>query len=350
MMTLFTISSVDWIEMDEGGCDFWNHFVVKQLAFSVMGLIVGSIFYHIGYERLIKFSPIGFFLILLLLLGVLTPLGTQIKGSKRWIYIGKISLQPSEFMKIMLPLFYIDLFFRKDFLSCGKVFCLWQLLFLSPIFLILMEPDNGGAILLFIAMLMLYFLTKIHWQYWFLPFLLFSVAVVFIGSRMQYVSDRLFVYLHPEEDLNGRGHQPYQAKIAIGSGGVLGKGLGKSLQKFHYLPESKSDYIAAIYAEETGFLGITFLISLYMILGVVGFRIALLAPDDRGYYMASLFTFMLIFQSFLNLGVISNLLPSKGSSLPFFSQGGSSLLTSLIMIFLIANTERQKSIHKISIT
>ena len=127
-----------------------------------------------------------------------------------------------------------------------------------------------------------------------------------------YVAARLKVYRHPELDLKGKGHQPYQAKIAAGSGQLFGKGPGNSLQKLSYLPEAQNDYIAAIYAEEFGFAGIAVLICLYTLLGCLGFQIAAQASTDEGFYYASAVTFLLCFQAFLNLGVVSGLLPSTG--------------------------------------
>jgi cell division protein FtsW len=152
---------------------------------------------------------------------------------------------------------------------------------------------------------------------------------------MPHVSSRIKVYLHPELDIRGRGHQPYQAKIAAGSGQLLGKGLGESMQKLNYLPEARSDYLAAIYAEEFGFVGVLGLISLYLVITFAGFFIAIKARDKIGFYLALIMTFLISFQAFLNLGVVSGLLPSKGITLPFFSQGGTSLIVNLMALFLV---------------
>ena len=141
--------------------------------------------------------------------------------------------------------------------------------------------------------------------------------------------------MNPEYDLRGKGHQPHQAKIAAGSGQMWGKGIGESLQKLEYLPEARSDYIAAIFAEECGFVGIMGLIFLYMLIGFCGFHIATSAQDIEGFYVASIFTFLICFQAFLNLGVVSGLLPSKGTNLPFFSQGGSSLLANMMAVSIL---------------
>jgi cell division protein FtsW len=158
---------------------------------------------------------------------------------------------------------------------------------------------------------------------------------------MPHVSSRIQIYLHPELDLQGKGHQPHQAKIAAGSGGFLGKGLGESMQKLDYLPEARSDYIAAIFAEEFGFVGMAGLIFIYMLIAYIGFKIASQALDIQAFYLVAIFTFLICFQAFLNLGVVSGLLPSKGTNLPFFSQGGSSLLANFIMVCVILNVGHQ---------
>jgi cell division protein FtsW len=210
-----------------------------------------------------------------------------------------------------------------------------------PIGLILLEPDNGTAAILLAALLVLFVLTRIRWTYWLLPFIGCVLAMGLVASQMKHVSERIQIYLNPELDLKGKGHQPHQAKIAAGSGGLFGRGIGESMQKLDYLPESRNDYIAAIYAEECGFVGVCALIFLYMVAGGVGFYLAASAQEARGRHLIAIFTFMLSFQAFLNLGVVSGLLPSKGTNLPFFSQGGTSLLMNFIAISLMLNAVKK---------
>lgn len=162
-----------------------------------------------------------------------------------------------------------------------------------------------------------------------------------MASQLPYVTQRIQVYLHPELDLQGRGHQPYQAKIAAGSGGLLGKGLGESLQKLTYLPEAQNDYIAAIYAEEFGWVGMLFLILLYSLLVAWGYQMAMRAVDLEGFYVAATMTFLIGLQAFLNLAVVSGLIPSTGLNLPLFSQGGTSLVANLVLIGFLLSVDRQ---------
>ncbi len=123
---------------------------------------------------------------------------------------------------------------------------------------------------------------------------------------------------------------------------LFGRGLGESLQKLNYLPEARNDYIAAIYAEETGFIGILALIALYMLFAYMGFFVAMRAPDQAGFLLASILTFLISIQAFLNLGIVSGLLPSKGMTLPFFSQGGSSLIANTVALFILLDIARKE--------
>ena len=209
--------------------------------------------------------------------------------------------------------------------------------------LILIEPDNGTVAIILSSLLVLFLLTKIRLLYWGLPLLVLSVIGSIVAFQMPHVHDRIQIYLHPELDLQGKGHQPYQAKIAAGSGGVWGRGLGESLQKLNYLPHARSDYIAAIFAEEFGFIGILVLVVLYMAIGYLGFSIAMKSHNLAAFYTVSILTFLICFQAFLNLGVVSGLLPSKGVNLPFFSQGGSSLLANFMVVCIILNISKRNA-------
>ena len=312
--------------------------VIKYIC-SIFFVIISSVIaYCIGYERLIKMSPIFYGLCVLLLVMVFMPkVGMRINGACRWIKLFGTSFQPSECVKLILPIYFVKVFSDKGhFFTIGD-FIKWLCVFMIPIVLVIIEPDNGTAFILLVSLVTLFFLTKIRWTYWAVPIACVGMCSVVLAMSMKHVSDRIHVYMHPEADLRGKGHQPYQAKIAIGSGGLCGKGIGCSMQKFHYLPEARSDYIAAIYAEEVGFLGIVFLVSLYAMVAMLGFKIAGRSRDVNGYYLASIYTFMIALQAFINLGIVCGILPSKGTNLPFFSHGGSSLLVNSIMIAIVIN-------------
>ena len=213
--------------------------------------------------------------------------------------------------------------------------------FSIPLALILLEPDNGTTAIILSLLLVLFLLTRIYLRYWALPLLLLVSVGGVVAYQMPHVHDRIQIYLHPEIDLKGKGHQPHQAKIAAGSGGLFGKGIGESLQKMNYLPEARNDYIAAIFAEETGFIGIMSLIVLYMTFSFAGFLISLRAKEPAGFLLAGSLTFLISLQAFLNLGIVSALLPSKGMTLPFFSQGGTSLIVNIAALFILLDIARK---------
>lgn len=335
--------------IDKSSVQSLNHALVKQLIHAVIGCLLGVCIFKMGYHTILKHSPtllIG--LTVCLFLALIPPFGLELNGAKRWIKIFGISFQPSEFVKILIPFVFVKAMQLKAYQVSFKELMRIVLLLSIPIFLILIEPDNGSVAIILATLIVLFFLTRVNWKYWAIPILCVLTVGFGLGSQLPYVKARINVYLHPEHDLLGKGHQPYQAKIAAGAGGVLGRGMGKSMQKLSYLPEARSDYIAAIYAEEFGFLGIVFLTLLYMGLVFIGSSIALKAVDREGALIAISLTFLLTFQAFINLGVVCGLLPSKGTNLPLFSHGGTSLIAnlSIIAIFMDISLKHWKQAHE----
>lgn len=306
---------------------------IKQIAYAVAGLFLAYAFFKVGYEKFISYSPYLLFFFTLLLIFVLLPgFGKEVNGSKRWLNIAGVSFQPSEFLKYIAPAFFIHKYSQNlDFKGFLKIIGTISI----SVFLILIEPNNGTAFAIGCSFLALFLLAGVPFKFWAFPL----AGCLFIGgifaSQLPYVQGRLSVYMNPELDLKGKGHQPHQAKIAVGSGQWLGRGPGNSLQKLSYLPEAQNDYIAAIYAEETGFIGILALITLYLMFASSGVCIALNAHTDEGLVFAGVILFLIIFQAFLNMGVVSGLLPSTGLNLPLFSQGGSSLMANMAGIGLL---------------
>lgn len=316
----------------------------KQMIYAAVGFCFAFAIWKWGYHNWIQFSPLILaFLSLLLILCFVPGIGKTINGSKRWIGWAGMTFQPSEFVKYSAPAFFIyrlrrysqDTFSFKEFL---KILALLSI----PLILILIEPNNGTAGVIALLLAVVCLLANIPWKFWAVPL----IALLALGSvtayNLPYVRARFHAYLHPELDLKGKGHQPHQAKIAAGSGKLLGRGIGNSLQKLSYLPEAQSDYIAAIYAEETGFLGTIFLISAYLFIAYLGFAIAYRSSSVEGCCFAAVITFIITFQAFMNLGVVSGLLPSTGLNLPFFSQGGSSLMANMMGIGILLNISKMQ--------
>lgn len=316
----------------------------KQIGYAFVGIACGLFARKWGYESIIQWSvPLLLIGTVLLVLLFIPGIGATINGARRWLMIFGVSFQPSECIKILIPAVYIRWYLKQE-KPIELIPFLKILSWLSiPIALILLEPDTGTTVVILTLLVVLFFLTHIRWRYWAFPLLFLILLAGAAASQMPHVRNRLEVYIHPELDLRGKGHQPHQAKIAAGSGQLFGRGFGESLQKLNYLPEARSDYIAAIYAEETGFIGIVLLIALYVAFSYAGFLIAIRAATPAGFYFASILTFLISSQAFMNLGIVSGLLPSKGMTLPFFSQGGTSLMVNIGILFILLDISRKQA-------
>lgn len=344
LLMIFSTASADFLDHD---IDKSPHLVIlRQVAYAFVGGCLAFCIQKIGFQKLLLISPVLqwvfiFFLVLVLIPGI----GKEVNGAKRWLVLAGFSFQPSEFIKYITPAYFIHrVLTSKELVTRGWSILLFLKLISLPALstaLILIEPNNGTAGVIAIVLIALCLLMCIPFKYWGIP-LIIACGVAFVSAaHLPYVRARLKVYLDPESDLQGRGHQPYQAKIAAGSGGLLGRGPGNSLQKLSYLPEAQNDYIAAIYAEEFGFLGMLLLLCLYAFLACIGYSIAIHAVDYAAFLWASAIVFLLCFQAFLNLGVVSGILPSTGLNLPFFSQGGSSLMANIIGVGILFNIAKK---------
>ena len=278
-----------------------------------------------------------------LLLGVLL-FGQSVNGAKRWINIAGIQFQPSEIAKFTLILLFARL--TKGFGPQAKQFRYGVLGFGAALLGILVPlalEKHLSAILLMgmVAVIMMYVAgTDVRW-------LLAGagVAVVFVIvyiSFMGYAGDRVTAWLHPEEDPRDTGYQILQSLYAIGSGGVFGLGLGKSRQKYLYLPFQYNDYIFAVICEEVGLFGALVIIGLFIALLVRGYRIALYARDRFATVLGAGLITLIGVQTVLNLGVVTNLLPSTGIALPFFSYGGTALAVNLAQMGVVLSISRQR--------
>lgn len=343
IIMVFNASSADALEHQ--AFHKRHYALLRQLFNFIVGLVICYGFWKVGYQEWLKLSPLLMVLIVISLLLVFVPgIGRCVNGARRWIVIGSFVGQPSEFVKIVIPLFFIHHVVGEE-KAAVDLFKIFGLICI-PIVLVMIEPSNGITATLGVTFLTLMFLSRVSYKWWCWPILFFLLLGTIAVIKVPYIQARIQSYLHPERDLLGKGHQPFQSKIAMGSGGFFGKGFGQSMQKLSYLPEAQNDYIAAIYAEELGFFGVFILIGLYMLLGLLGFSIALKANDPKGAVLAASITFSICLQAFLNFAVVSGLLPSTGLNLPFFSQGGSSLLANMIAITLVASIAFQNSHYK----
>ncbi len=324
LIFVFNTSSAEIL--DSGRDRFIFGPLLKQLLFGVAAFGLGLLAYRCGMKKILSWTPRLLALCVFLLVLVLIPgVGVIANGARRWLSLFGISLQPSEFVKFILPLFFIHEVLKHEVLQLGDLLKLLGKI-AAVMALILIEPDNRTTLIIGATVVIALWLCSIRWRYWLLPLCVGAVAVTAFAASVPYVRGRIMVFLNPELDLLGKGHQPYQAKIALGSGGFFGKGIGQSLQKLSYLPEAQNDYIVAIVGEEVGFLGLGALIVAYMALIWLCFRQALDALEKSVSLSCAMLAFLLALQAFINLGVVTGILPSTGLNLPLFSQGGSSLV------------------------
>lgn len=335
LVMIFSTTSADLLdhERDEG----LYQPLFKQLLYAFWGIVLAWFVAKQSVETWLRYSPLLLAFISFLLLLVLIPgISREVNGAKRWIGFAGLSLQPSEFLKFVIPLYVVHVFKVKNFIVDSYKECIKLLApLIVPLVLILLEPNNGTLALILVEIIALLFIMGVKKRIWAAPIVLIVCLGIGAAFLLPYVSGRIDVFLHPEKDLLGRGHQPYQAKIASGSGSLFGKGPGNSWQKLSYLPEAQNDYIAAIYAEEYGFAGVLLLILLFMGLSIKMARLAIDAKNKAVLCVFAGVMTVLSVQAFLNLAVVSGLVPSTGLNLPFFSQGGSSLMANLAGLGLL---------------
>ena len=320
-----------------------TRYLQKQAACALIGLGAMWVCSRIEPSFWLKAAWPLYGISIALVLGVLL-FGQSVNGAKRWINIGGLQFQPSEIAKFTLILLFARL--TKGFGPQAKQFRYGVLGFGAALLGILVPlalEKHLSAILLMgmVAVIMMYVAgTDVRW-------LLAGagVAVVFVVvyiTFMGYAGDRVTAWLHPEEDPRDTGYQILQSLYAIGSGGVFGLGLGKSRQKYLYLPFQYNDYIFAVICEEVGLFGATLIIGLFVALLVRGYRIALYARDRFATVLGAGLVTLIGVQTVLNLGVVTNLLPSTGIALPFFSYGGTALAVNLAQMGVVLSISRQR--------
>lgn len=320
-----------------------TRYLQKQAACALIGLGAMWVCSRIEPSFWLKAAWPLYGISIALLLGVLL-FGQSVNGAKRWINIAGLQFQPSEIAKFTLILLFARL--TKGFGPQAKQFRYGVLGFGAALLGILVPlalEKHLSAILLMgmVAVIMMYVAgTDVRW-------LLAGagVAVVFVVvyiSLMGYAGDRVTAWLHPEEDPRDTGYQILQSLYAIGSGGVFGLGLGKSRQKYLYLPFQYNDYIFAVICEEIGLFGALVIIGLFIALLVRGYRIALYARDRFATVLGAGLVTLIGVQTVLNLGVVTNLLPSTGIALPFFSYGGTALAVNLAQMGVVLSISRQR--------
>ncbi len=311
---------------------------IKQCAFAVVGIIVCVLTaWLISMDVLRTYAAEGLWLLSFILLVATAVVGTVGLGAKRWLFVGPIGIQPSEFAKITITIMaakismeYVDGI--ADRRTTGiKIF----VMILIPLFImVFLQSDLGTTMICIVAVLAVMMLCGLPMSMIFgVIGIIVFFAVIAIGTS-SYRMERLN-FTDPWADPQGKGYQLVHSLLALASGGVLGVGLGNSFEKMLYLPEAETDFIFSIIGEEGGLIACVFVVVCFCIFLYGGFQIALNSRDKMGTYLAGALTAMLVFQAFLNILCAIGFAPTTGKPLPFVSSGGSSMLSSCIVVGLI---------------
>jgi cell division protein FtsW len=323
-----------------------TYFLFHQIIFgSIPGVFLGLIFYKIDVKTLKKLSFWLFIFAFLLTIAVFLPkIGLELGGGRRWIRIFNFTFQPSEFLKLAFILYLAAWMTKmkktkKDFSHLFLPF-LTIVGLLAAVFILQPDISTFGVIVLLGAII--YFSAETPISHILLLGLIGILALSALVYLEPYRFSRLFVFLNPEADPLGQGYQIKQSLIAVGSGGLFGKGLGLSEQKFGFLPQPITDSIFAIFAEETGFIGSVVLLLLFLIFAWQGFKIAKNVNNEFLRLVAIGITSWITIQAFINIGAMIGILPLTGIPLPFLSYGGSALICELAASGLLLNISKQK--------
>lgn len=319
------------------------YFLSHQVFYGLIpGLILGLIAFKINLSFVKKIAPFLLLINLIALAMVFAPgIGLQIEGASRWVNLGPISFQPSEFLKITFILYLAAwLAGRGTKEKPGHAFIVFLVIFGLISSTLTFQPDISTLCVIFSIAALMYFANNT--PFWHSVFIFFSgiTGLLLLVKIAPYRLKRFLVFFNPEIDPMGMGYQLKQSLIAIGSGGLTGAGIGMSVQKFGLLPQPVSDSIFAIFSEEAGFIGGFFLVFLFLIFLWRGFKISKGAKDRFCQLSALGITSWLAVQAFVNIGAMIGVLPLTGIPLPFISYGGSALIATLIGSGILLNISR----------
>lgn len=314
-------------------------FFARQITALFIGVVAMFSFSVIDYHYFRSHSKIIYFLMLILLIFVLIK-GSLIRGTTGWISIGFLNFQPVEIAKIFLILSLAS-FITKSKAMLGEFSRLLASFMIAgtAIFLVLKQPDFGSALILMAILMVMLLLSGIEWKYLLSMFILGLIGLVMIWFLLaDYQKNRIINFINPENDPKGSGYNVIQSMIAVGSGGIKGKGMGHGSQsQLNFLPENHTDFIFAVIVEEFGLFGAGFVIVLFLIIFYRMKRIAEMAMDNFGYLIVSGSMAMFFAQVLVNIGMNIGVMPVTGIPLIFLSYGGSSLISSFIVIGIVNN-------------
>jgi len=326
-----------------------NEAEFSSVAFNQLfyGLFLGSLFClffaRVDYHVWKKYSLILFIGSIVLTLLVFAPvIGLEHGGARRWVDLGFISFQPAEFLKVAFIMYFAAwLSGLKEKVATFSWGLLPFLLFAGILGAILLaQPDTDTFAVIIFAALSMYIVAGAKWRHIFLTLLAGVAVLTILFFTRDYVKQRIEVLMNPSMDNQVSGYQLNQSLIAVGSGRVWGRGFGQSIQKFHYLPEPMGDSVFAVAAEEFGFVGAFAIIAIFILFGLEGLKISSKAPDNFGRLLSLGIVILIVSQALVNIGGMVGVLPLTGIPLPFVSQGGTALLTTLVEAGIIMNISR----------
>lgn len=322
-------------------------FVTRQLMWACVGIAVLSIVMRIDYRtyKNDKLVWAGLGVVALMLVAVL--FSRPINGTRRWFGVGGFGIQPSELAKLAAIFFTALVLERRRHRINEISYSLVPigLIVGGIVGLILLQPDFGTAVSVLAVVGVMIFAAGFSYRYLAGGLLLALPALYVILMQADYRRRRLLTFMDPWADPLGDGFQIIQSLIAVGTGGVFGKGLMSGVQKLFYLPEPFTDFIFAVISEETGLLGASMVVLAFCVIAWRGLRTALRAPDSFGAYLALGITMMLVLQAFVNISVVLGLVPTKGIPLPLVSNGGSSMLINLLAVGVLLNISQHQQLE-----
>lgn len=324
--------------------------IKDQLVFAVIGIVVMLVAANFDYHKLSKLSGIALIGSLVLLVMVITPgIRRNVNETYRWLYLGPIHFQPSEIAKLGIIMFFAySLSRRKEKLSSFFKGVLPYFGVLGVFLLLLKkEPHMSCMIIISMVALIMLFCAGVKLRHFAMLAAPIPPLLAYVVFSTNYMTDRINSFLNPWSDLQGSGWQTVQSLYAIGSGGLFGRGLGRSMQKFLYLPEPHNDFIFAVLAEELGYIGVLAVLILFLIFIWRGIKVSMSAQDTYGSLLALGITSLIAVQSMLNIAVVTASIPNTGVSLPFFSSGGSSLVLFLLEVGILLNISRYAKYERI---
>lgn len=322
-----------------------TYFFQKQFIYAILGFIAMYIGMRIDFYQLRKLLKPAMYIVTVLLIATYIPAlgGTVVNGANGWIRIPIINFgfQPSEMAKILLVVFAANLLSNPYY---QKLKMAERLITLAPIMamtgIVVLQPDMGNTSIISMSVFSVYFAAGLNKMRIIFAGAVGGVAVTGMILSNPYQIARMTGFLDPWQDPQGKGFQLIQSLMAIGSGGISGKGLGQSIQKLFYLPESHTDFIFAVFCEESGLIGSLLFLFLIFLIAQRGFSIAVRSKDNFIKFTATGITTMTCGQAIMNIGVATGVLPTTGITLPFISYGGTSLIVTLFCMGLLLNASK----------